>query len=556
MTLTSAFDTLRHAAAVMTTTTTTTTTMYSSVRNNSATSSSSNTSRALSCSLKRRSGVERRPTRRRTVGVAATDADDAFERLVATTTADGTTTVDPRLAIGAEEPDASGLIGVVAREFIPAGTAVIQRTNAAPAYDAVYARSDDTFGAAAAISAHEGEVGRLVSDDVAMGLMLVLAARHSDVAPLGAYAQALPKNTADTPCLYRDEALEALVPVLSLNFVDQVDVARGEFALAFEDCRAIMSRISSSGGGQHEVPLTEDEFAWSWSMVRSRAITFAVRKASTGEIERKRCLVPVCDVLNHSPTSLSEDGSDGPNVRIETDGESLTSWTLTRDVRAGEALRWTYGELSNEEMWMWYGFVPENPIHGDSSVVFNLPDTVFENGLNALAKDDKDETRALRRQLLRRSGVIGLNEGEELSFVITARQPAKVLGGIAAVMCCTADEVVAIAASTVISANGGGDGALFSLDPESRRRAGRYVAWLLTQVEAFVCGSNEEEIAQLETMAGDVGDDFARRFETAKRTRAGAKGTFSIAQNWLTDEALLSDGTWVDEAAKLLVSGS
>ena len=488
---------------------------------------------------------------------ATAGVGDAFERLVAATTADGTTTLDPRLVIGAEEPNANGLVGVVAREFIPAGTAVIRRTNAAPAFDAQYARADDTFGAAAAISTHEGEVERLVSDDVAMALMLVLAARHADVSPLGAYARALPKNAADTPCLYRDEALEALVPVLSLNFVDQVDIARGEFSLAFEDCRAIMSRISSSGGGQDEAPLAEEEFAWSWSMVRSRAITFAVRKASTGEIERKRCLVPVCDVLNHSPTSLEEDGSDGPNVRIETDGESVTAWTTTRDLRAGEALRWTYGELSNEEMWMWYGFVPENPIHGDASVVFNLPDAVFENGLNALAKDDKEETRALRRELLRRSGAIGLNEGEELSFVITARQPAKVLGGIAAVMCCTADEVVAIAASTVISANGGGDGALFTLEPESRRRAGRYVAWLLTQVEAFVCGSSEEQIAQLDTMARDIGDDFAQRFETAKRTRAGAKGTFAIAQKWLTDEALLSgEGAWVDEAAKLLVSGS
>jgi hypothetical protein len=156
--------------------------------------------------------------------MAATTVGDAFERLVAATTADGTTTVDPRLAIGAEEPNANGLVGVVARDFIPAGTAVIQRTNAAPAFDAQYARADDTFGAAVAISAHEGEVGRLVSDDVAMALMLVLAARHSDVSPLGAYARALPKSAADTPCLYRDEALEALVPVLSLNFVDQVDV--------------------------------------------------------------------------------------------------------------------------------------------------------------------------------------------------------------------------------------------------------------------------------------------------------------------------------------------
>ena len=99
----------------------------------------------------------------------------------------------------------------------------------------------------------------------------------------------------------------------------------------------------------------EHEFAWAWSMVRSRAITFEVKKASTGRIERKRCLVPVCDVFNHSPTSLSGDGDaeDGPNVRIETNDAGESMWTATRDVKQGDALRWTYGELSNEEMWLW-----------------------------------------------------------------------------------------------------------------------------------------------------------------------------------------------------------
>ena len=99
------------------------------------------------------------------------------------------------------------------------------------------------------------------------------------------------------------------------------------------------------------------------------------------------------------------DAEDGPNVRIETNDAGESMWTATRDAKQGDALRWTYGELSNEEMWLWYGFVPENPLHGDSSVAFNLPDAVFANGLNAVAKEDSEETGALRRRLLERAGV-------------------------------------------------------------------------------------------------------------------------------------------------------
>ena len=333
--------------------------------------------------------------------------------------------------------------------------------------------------------------------------------------------------------------------------------------MAFDDARQIVARM------QGENDLQESEFAWAWSMVRSRAITFAVKKAATGDIERKRCLVPVCDVLNHSPTSLADviGGDDdangeysqalsvpGPNVQIETNDSGESVWATTRDVAAGEALRWTYGELSNEEMWLWYGFVPTIPIHGDCSVPFNLPDTVFKNGLDAVAKDDKSETMALRKKLLERAGVLGLNEGEELSFVVSVRGAPKTLGGIAGVMCCDADEVVAIAASTIISANGGVDGALFVLKPESRRRAGRYVAWLLTQIESFVCGASDEEVREYERIADDVGGVYKSRFRDAKALRIGARETFKIVHRRLTDEALLSDGAWIDDATKRLVS--
>lgn len=487
------------------------------------------------------------PRARRARAHATVDDGARFVRLCEAAAGDGTRTRDDLVDIGGVESE-EGVCGVVAKVHIPADTPIMTRALSSTAFDATYARSDDAFGANAAISAYEGEVQRLVSDDVPMALMLVFAKRYPERSALGAYALSLPKEAADTPALYEDESLEALVPMLSLHFVDQVDAARREFAMSCADARQIVAKMSDE-------PALEDlEFAWAWSMVRTRAITFAVKKSGTDVIERKRCLVPVCDVLNHSPTSTSDDSDDGPNVSIESNDVGESIWKTTRDVAKGQALRWTYGELSNEEMWLWYGFVPSTPSHGDCSVVFNLPDTVFANGLNAVAKEDREETAALRRRLLERCGALGLNEGEELSFVLTMRGNPKVLGGIAGLMCCDADEVVAVAASAVIASNGGGDGSLFSFKPETRRRAGRYVAWLLTQVEAFVCGATDAEIAELERTAEAVGGEFAARFRTAKRLRTGAKSTFAAVQGVLTEESLLKNGSWIDDATKTLIS--
>lgn len=449
---------------------------------------------------------------------------------------------DDAVTIGAIE-STRGIVGVVAKRAIERGTTVLARALEAPAYDAARARAEDAIGEA--ITRHERACERRVSDDVAIGLMLVEAKRHPERSPIAAYAASLPREPARTPALCDDDEIEALVPMLSLYLVDQIDSARQEFALAYDDARAIVREIDG------EDDLDEGEFAHAWSMVRSRAITFEVRKGDSGEVIRKRCLVPVCDILNHSPTSAVS----GPNVRIEST-DSGAKWVTTRDIAAGEALRWTYGELSNEEMWLWYGFVPSDPVHDDCSVVFNLPDAVFSNGLSAVAKDDKAETAALRRELLTRAGALGLNEGEELSFVISMRALPTVLGGIAGIMCCEADEVVSIAASAVISTNGGGDGELFQLRPESRRRAGRYVAWLLNQVESFVCGATDEEVEEYERTAAAVGGEHEERFRIAKAIRVGARATFASTQRALTEDELLANGSWIDDATKKLVASA
>ena len=525
----------------------------------SATTSATTTRRDDGGLRRRRFGPRRRGGPRGTASrlpstspSSSASASDVFRALLDRALEDGTRAREDIIDVGARERDGARVPGVTARRDVEAGTALVTRSVASTAFDATYARECASIALSRAIDAHEGTVERAMSDDVVLALALAAARREpASASPLlAAYAASLPVDAVSTPALYEDEAFEALVPLLSLHFVDRVDAARREFALAYDDARQTYARATDGD------VLEEREFAWAWSMVRSRAITFEVKKASTGRIERKRCLVPVCDVFNHSPTSLSGDvdARDGPNVRIETNDAGESMWTTTRDVTQGDAFRWTYGELSNEEMWLWYGFVPENPLHGDASVTFNLPDAVFANGLNAVAKEDSEETGALRRRLLERAGALGLNEGEELSFVVSARAKPTVLGGVAGLMCCDAEEVVAVAAAATVASKGVGERAcLFELKPESRRRAGRYVAWLLTQVEAFVCGATDEEVAESERVAESVGGVFAERFATAKRVRLGAQGTFATAQKSLTDEELLRDGAWIDAAVDALV---
>jgi hypothetical protein len=49
------------------------------------------------------------------------------------------------------------------------------------------------------------------------------------------------------------------------------------------------------------------------------------------------------------------------------------------------ATTWTYGDLSNEELWLWYGFVPEPALHGGTAVTFQLPEGALRAGLGSVA---------------------------------------------------------------------------------------------------------------------------------------------------------------------------
>lgn len=84
-----------------------------------------------------------------------------------------------------------------------------------------------------------------------------------------------------------------------------------------------------------------------------------------------------------SPCAAAAERS-GPSVRVEFGGGGAR-WLADRTVLAGEELTWTYGALSNSDLFIQFGFVPAAPLHGDARVEFTLPGFLFEQSLQALS---------------------------------------------------------------------------------------------------------------------------------------------------------------------------
>ena len=154
----------------------------------------------------------------------------------------------------------------------------------------------------------------------------------------------------------------------------------------------MMERVKVDG--EPAAALGVDEFAWAWMMIRSRAVTFRVRRAEGGGdgVDARRCMVPVVDIMNHECSPVKDRWRNapfhrGPAVELEA-GDGAVTWRATREIDAGEEVSWTYGNLSNEALWLWYGFVPEPPSHGGCVVSFQLPESSLRGGLASVAKGD------------------------------------------------------------------------------------------------------------------------------------------------------------------------
>lgn len=210
-------------------------------------------------------------------------------------------------------------------------------------------------------------------------------------------------------------------------------------------------------------------------------------------------------------------------------------------------------------------------------VCFQLPESSLRGGLASVAKGDSAESAVAREDLLVRSGAFDARNGagtergteRELHFEVKVGERPKVLAGIAGLMCCSEEEVLAI--KRALMSFGGcvmdeeeeeDEGAVAFVDmsgrlkvrlcQESRRRAGRYVAFILDQVEPMACGPSGDDLLSLDTVKPDAVD--ADAWWATVRLRTAAKEVFAITNVTLEEEAIKRDGGWIDEAVASILN--
>ena len=557
---------------------------------------------------------------------AAADVDEAAAALVAWATADGLR-LSPKVAVGAPSPSAPR--GLVATQDIAPGETVLTLPASCTAFDAAAARADETLGLGAGIAAYESAPratrGADVSEETALALFVALARRHPSRTPFGTYVDALPAALPSSPLFLDDAAFRRAMPAMPLSLVDAADDARADLFLAWDVAAAVVDAVPG------EVALGLEEFQWAWASVRSRAITFRVARregAGSGDVavsfrgksgnapetqpslERRsletletpekdraneadasrkvasrRCLVPVVDMMNHAcaafeGSAASEAAFPGPAVTAAptTSGEeNAVAWRAARSVKKGEEVTWTYGaDLSNEHLWLHYGFVPDPPVHAGCAVTFSFSKRALLDGIRAVASEDDETVSAARFALLERCGLVaaepaldeqngrGSRERDArdvaLQFTVTLGERPGALAAIAGVACCSPEEALAMhegvfsAPATDVRLENKSRRDCVSLRPESRRRAGRYVAFLLARVAPTATGGD--------VAAGEEGVHGETETETsparaalaaATRARDGARATFEWLEPALENEALLEDGAWLEDAVAAAV---
>ena len=531
-----------------------------------------------------------------TAPAAPTIADDpAVAALVAWAVADGLV-LSPKVAVGAPSPGAPR--GLVATDDVEEGETVLFLPTSCTAFDASAARADTALGLGAAIrdyeSASRTRRGADVSDEVALALYVAFAARHPEKTSFGAYAAALPKDKPESILFLDDETFREILPSAPLSLVDAAEDARVDLFLAWDVAAEVADRMTANAAANADAPaqpLTVDEFTWAWASVRSRAIAFrfaerpgdlaaAAAGGSGGDggggggksPSSRRCMVPVVDMMNHACEACAGDltGAShfpGPAVRAEARADGV-AWRATRALRRRDELTWTYGpDASNEHLWVHYGFVPAYPAHRGTSVTFTVRASVLCEGIAAVAKEDDPETSAKRFGLLSRLGVAapgaatadGAEKEYDLRFRVEAFSKPVSVAGVAGIACCSASEVHAMCASLETRREGSaGISSPIALCPESRRRAGRYAAFILARVEPAAVGAAVAGIAAAGSRPDGSSSGAARRnaFAMATRAREGAVATFRSFDAILRNESLLEDGSWIDEAVRVSLAGA
>ncbi|KAI3428549.1 hypothetical protein D9Q98_007371 [Chlorella vulgaris] len=143
------------------------------------------------------------------------------------------------------------------------------------------------------------------------------------------------------------------------------------------------SWLASSACQQGNGAFTREQWDWALSVVHSR--TFGAPGGSSTGGAGVRMLVPLVDMLNHAGDYItSPPGQMPPLVQagdcvrwdlkapVGPEGEWLMDLSATRDIAEGEELLLSYGERSNDEFHLHYGFVPARNPHDDITLFTDI----------------------------------------------------------------------------------------------------------------------------------------------------------------------------------------
>lgn len=402
--------------------------------------------------------------------------------------------------------------GLVATKSFEEGEpcVVVRAGGAALGFGAAYAYGEPCLGLGDAL--RDAGPEEAVSDDAALALLVAVAEAAPADAALGPYVHALPDEPPDLPETWAPADL-GLLPAATR---DKAVELQGLEQVTLMEAREVAARMRAVEGSKR---LSDDDLARASRWVRTRAMRVAGLDAETGAQAASKRVVPVVDLANAAPGAGG--ACKGPALRTEPgDAGGETRWVAARPVGAGEELTWTYGEHSDEEMLLLYGFVPDGAPHGDSRVDAEVPAGVFEESLGRFA-GTTPELRARREALLRKAGVLGAS-----SVSISVRPfeaPAELLaiGRILAAGDEDGELDDAGRAAEALAAGAPVDAPPLSGAGEARAR--RWAAWMLGIVEA-----DRWEQALLEP-----GETPARR-ELAAKLHAAEAAVFSSARDALS----------------------
>lgn len=174
-------------------------------------------------------------------------------------------------------------------------------------------------------------------------------------------------------------------PLISFTWEDTWQIAYAPMRRKLDDAvwmaGAAWAALPSGAAGKSNP--TRSDFDWALSIVHSR--TFGV--AACGGGVGIRMLVPLIDMLNHAGDIVRTPfGAPAPqceatdNVRwdiaTKIGGDQIMVLSATRDIAPGEELLLSYGERSNEDFFLFYGFVPPRNPHDAVSLFPSIEDAI------------------------------------------------------------------------------------------------------------------------------------------------------------------------------------